>query len=57
MPYGIYISAEGANAQSRKLDTISNNLANVETVGFKRELAVLDIEFKDDDFDLDGDDY
>lgn len=41
MPYGIYISAEGANAQSRKLDTISNNLANVETVGFKRELAIL----------------
>ena len=41
MPYGIYISAEGANAQSKKLDTISNNLANVETVGFKRELAIL----------------
>lgn len=41
MPYGIYISAEGANAQSLRLDTISNNLANVETVGFKRELAIL----------------
>jgi flagellar basal-body rod protein FlgF/flagellar basal-body rod protein FlgG len=41
MPYGLYISAEGANAQSLKLDTISNNLANVETVGFKRELAIL----------------
>jgi len=41
MPYGLYISAEGANAQSIKLDTISNNLANVETVGFKRELAIL----------------
>jgi flagellar basal-body rod protein FlgF len=41
MPYGLYISAEGANAQSMKLDTISNNLANVETVGFKRELAIL----------------
>jgi flagellar basal-body rod protein FlgF len=41
MPYGIYISAEGANAQSMHLETISNNLANVETVGFKRELAVL----------------
>jgi flagellar basal-body rod protein FlgF/flagellar basal-body rod protein FlgG len=40
MPYGLYISAEGANAQSMKLDTISNNLANVETVGFKRELAI-----------------
>jgi flagellar basal-body rod protein FlgF/flagellar basal-body rod protein FlgG len=41
MPYGLYISAEGANAQSMRLDTISNNLANVETVGFKRELAIL----------------
>jgi flagellar basal-body rod protein FlgF len=41
MPYGLYISAEGANAQSIKLDAISNNLANVETVGFKRELAIL----------------
>ncbi len=40
MPYGLYISAEGANVQSIKLDTISNNLANVETVGFKRDLAI-----------------
>jgi flagellar basal-body rod protein FlgF len=40
MPYGLYISAEGANAQSIRLDTISNNLANVDTVGFKRELAM-----------------
>jgi flagellar basal-body rod protein FlgF len=40
MPYGLYISAEGANAQSMKLETISNNLANVDTVGFKRELAI-----------------
>lgn len=28
-----------------------------DALGEKRELAVLDIEFKDDDFDLDGDDY
>ncbi|MCC6123428.1 MAG: flagellar basal-body rod protein FlgF [Pirellulales bacterium] len=40
MPYGLYISAEGANAQSMKLEAISNNLANVDTVGFKRELAI-----------------
>jgi flagellar basal-body rod protein FlgF len=40
MPYGLYISAEGANAQSVRLETISNNLANVDTVGFKRELAL-----------------
>lgn len=40
MPYGLYISAEGAQAQSTRLETIANNLANVDTVGFKRELAV-----------------
>ncbi|OHB65933.1 MAG: flagellar basal-body rod protein FlgF [Planctomycetes bacterium RBG_13_63_9] len=40
MPYGLYISAEGAQAQSTRLDVIANNLANVDTVGFKRELAV-----------------
>ncbi len=28
-----------------------------DALGEKRELAVLDIEFKDDDFDLDGDDF
>jgi flagellar basal-body rod protein FlgF len=39
MPYGFYISAEGANAQSARMDVIANNLANVDTVGFKRELA------------------
>ena len=39
MPYGLYISAEGANAQSRRLEVISNNLANVDTVGFKRQAA------------------
>lgn len=41
MPYGLYISAEGAHAQSKRLEVIANNLANVETVGFKRELAIL----------------
>ncbi len=40
MPYGLYISAEGAHAQSKRLEVIANNLANVDTVGFKRELAV-----------------
>lgn len=39
MPYGLYISAEGANAQSKRLEVISNNLANVDTVGFKRQVA------------------
>jgi len=41
MSYGLYLSAEGAHAQSQRLEVISHNLANVETVGFKRELAVL----------------
>ncbi|NQU25973.1 MAG: flagellar hook-basal body protein [Candidatus Nealsonbacteria bacterium] len=41
MPYGLYISAEGAHAQSQRMDVIANNLANVDTVGFKRELAIL----------------
>ncbi len=41
MPYGMYISAEGAQAQSRRIEVIANNLANVQTLGFKREIAVL----------------
>ena len=40
MPYGMYISAEGAHAQSKRLETLSNNLANVDTPGFKRDLAL-----------------
>jgi flagellar basal-body rod protein FlgF len=40
VPYGLYISAEGAQVQTKRLEVISNNLANVDTVGFKRELAV-----------------
>jgi flagellar basal-body rod protein FlgF len=41
MPYGLYISAAGAHAQSERLQVLTNNLANVDTPGFKRELAVL----------------
>jgi flagellar basal-body rod protein FlgF len=41
MPYGIYLSASGAEAQSQRIETLANNLANVDTVGFKRDLAVL----------------
>lgn len=40
MPYGLYISAEGAQAQTRRLEAIANNLANVDTPGFKRDLAI-----------------
>lgn len=41
MPYGLYLSAEGAQAQIQRLEVITNNLANVDTVGFKRQLAVM----------------
>ena len=40
MPYGMYLSTEGAIAQAKRLEVISNNLANVQTVGFKRDLAL-----------------
>jgi flagellar basal-body rod protein FlgF len=39
MPYGLYISAEGAQVQSQRMDVIANNLANVNTPGFKRDYA------------------
>lgn len=41
MPYGLYISAEGAMAQNQRMQVLANNLANVDTLGFKRELAIL----------------
>ena len=41
MPYGIYLSAAGANAQSHRLEVLSHNLANVNTEGFKPHMAVL----------------
>jgi flagellar basal body rod protein FlgG len=37
----MYLSAAGAEVQSRRLQTLSNNLANVDTAGFKRELAII----------------
>jgi flagellar basal-body rod protein FlgF len=40
MPYGLYMSAAGAETQSWRMQVLSNNLANVDTTGFKRELAV-----------------
>ena len=45
MPYGMYISAEGAQAQQRRLEVIANNLANVETTGFKRDTALFQARF------------
>ncbi len=41
MPYGLYLSAAGANAQSHRLEVLSHNLANINTTGFKPHLAML----------------
>lgn len=37
---GWYIGSSAMNAQQNRLDTISNNLANVDTAGFKRDTTV-----------------
>ena len=39
--YGTYLSASGADTYSRYLEVISNNVANVDTPGFRRELPVV----------------
>ncbi len=45
MSYGMYISAEGAKAQSQRLEFIANNLANLETPGFKRDVPTFQARF------------
>ena len=40
MLYGLYLSAQGADAQTTRLDLIANNLANAQTSAFKRDLAI-----------------
>lgn len=47
MPYGVYLSASGAQAQSHRLQQVSNNLANVETPGFKPVATVLQARFSE----------
>lgn len=39
MIYGLWLSATGIVTNSHQLDVISNNLANVETIGFKRQMT------------------
>lgn len=39
MIYGLWLSATGIVTNSHQLDVISNNLANVETTGFKRQMV------------------
>jgi flagellar basal-body rod protein FlgF len=48
MPYGLYISAEGAQAQSKRLEVLANNLANVDTPGFKRDLAIFQARYAEE---------
>ena len=40
MLYGLYVSAAGALANSYRQDVVANNLANADTVAFKRDLAM-----------------
>jgi len=37
---GLYISASSAVSEGKRIDTISNNIANVNTTGFKKDLYV-----------------
>src|SRR6266404_4869068 len=48
MPYGLYISAEGASAQTKRIEALANNLANVDTTGFKRDLAVFQARYAEE---------
>ena len=41
MLYGLYVSAAGMAAQETRQSVLSNNLANAQTNGFKRDLAVM----------------
>lgn len=47
MPYGLYISAEGAVAQNRRMEVLANNIANVDTAGFKRQLAIFQARYSE----------
>ncbi len=40
MLYGVYLSAAGMALNQHRQDVVANNLANVNTPGFKRDLAV-----------------
>ena len=40
MLYGLYLSAAGVLSGEYRQDLIANNLANVSTPGFKRDLAI-----------------
>ena len=48
MSYGLYISAEGARAQEQRVESLANNLANVDTPGFKRDLALFQARYAEE---------
>jgi flagellar basal body rod protein FlgG len=41
----MYISAEGATAQAKRLEVIANNMANVDTAGFKQDVPTFQARF------------
>ncbi len=41
MIYGLYLSASGVLTNLYRQDVIANNIANSETVGFKKDLTIL----------------
>ena len=44
MIQGLYLSAQGAKAQSIRMELTANNLANASTTGFKRDLAIYQVD-------------
>jgi flagellar basal-body rod protein FlgF len=43
----MYISAEGATAQAQRLEVIANNMANVDTAGFKQDVPMFQARFSE----------
>ena len=43
MDSSLYVAKTGLNAQQTRMSVIANNLANVNTVGFKRDRAVFEL--------------
>jgi len=39
--YGLYMSAAGAETQNKRVQILSNNLANVDTAGFRPDFAIM----------------
>lgn len=40
MIYGMYLSAQGADANSVRMDVLANNMANANTTSFKRDIPI-----------------